>query len=82
VKTATTNPGGLPIVAGKPYDEEDEFADAILRGIRKGIAQCKAREAAEAADRALPKRRELPKGFREVGRPGDAWIIPGGSKSS
>ncbi len=70
---------GLPIVAGKPYDEEDEFADAILRGIDKGIAQRKADEA-EAADKALPKRRVLPAGFREVGSPGDAWIIPGGSK--
>jgi hypothetical protein len=71
-------PEGLPIVAGKPYDEEEVLADAILRGIDKGIAARAAREA--EAERALPKRRALPAGFREVGSPGDAWIIPGGSK--
>ena len=70
----------LPIVGGKPYDEDDRFADAILRGIDKGIERRKAREA-EKAVKALPKRRILPPGFREVGKPGDAWIIPGGSKS-
>ena len=69
---------GLPIVAGKPYDEDDEFADAILKGIEKGIEQRKEREAEK--QKALPKRRTLPPGFREAGKPGDAWIIPGGSK--
>jgi broad specificity phosphatase PhoE len=29
---------GLPIVAGKPYDEEEVLGAAILRGIDKGIA--------------------------------------------
>jgi len=68
---------GLPIVAGKPYDEDDDWCDSILKGIEKGIAQRKAREA-EAEKQ--PKRRALPPGFREVGKPGEAWIIPGGSK--
>lgn len=66
---------GLPIVAGAPYDEEDRFADAILRGIENGIARRKAREAEK--QKAPPERRILPPGFREVGKPGEAFVIPG-----
>lgn len=45
--------GTLPIVAGKPYDEEDRLADAILRGIHEGAKELGVAEKSEGGKRAV-----------------------------
>jgi len=45
---------GPPIVAGRSYDEDDDWCDAVLKGIVSGIEQRKAAEA-EAADKKAGK---------------------------
>jgi hypothetical protein len=63
----------LPIAAGG-----QGLCPANVRFYKDGEARAEAK--AEEADNKARKRRTLPKGFREVGSPGDAWTILGASK--
>lgn len=38
---------GLPIVSGKPYDEDEDWTDSLARGIDEGIRRRREEAAAE-----------------------------------